>query len=143
MLYMCYNGFTIKINWLNIRHSKMEDVATELLYQATLTKTWLEALLVNWNKLALICFMVNSIASTKLETFESNILLEWGLSGTRKIFRVKLNIWKRKKCKVKYVKSVIMGRSRYERYKNVKLNKRQRSNERVQCHRTNSLPKGM
>ena len=54
----------------------MEDVATELLYQATLTKTWLEALLVNWKKLALICFMVNSIASTKLETFESNILLE-------------------------------------------------------------------
>ena len=62
----------------------------------------------------------------------------------RKIFRVELNIRKRKKiCRVKYVKNVIMGRSRYERYTNVKLNKRQRSNERVQCHRTNSLPKGM
>ena len=93
--------------------------------------------------LLLICFMVNSIASTKLETFESNILLEWGLSGTRKIFRVKLNIWKRKKCKVKYVKSVIMGRSRYDRYKNIKSNKRQWCNERVQCHRTKSLPKGI
>ena len=54
----------------------MEDVATELLYRATLTKTWLDTLLVNWSKLALICFMVNSIASTKIETFESNILLE-------------------------------------------------------------------
>ena len=52
------------------------------------------------------------------------------LSGMRKIFRLELNIWK-KWCKVKYVKSVIMGRSRYERYKNIKLNKRQRSNERV------------
>ena len=54
----------------------MKDVATEKLYRATSTKTWLDTQLINWSKLTLKCFMVNSIVSTKLETFESNILVE-------------------------------------------------------------------
>ena len=100
---MCYNGFTTKVNLicLDIGDSKTEDVATELLYRATLTKTWLEALLVNWNKLALVCFMVNSIASTKLETFESNILLEWGLIRGEKNIPHGVKYMKKKKNNVK------------------------------------------
>ena len=63
---MCYNGFTIKIKLIKYKRFKDGRCRYRIIVSSQ----------VNWNKLALICFMVNSIASTKLETFESNILLE-------------------------------------------------------------------
>ena len=63
---MCYNGLTIKIKLIKYKRFKDRRCRYRIIVSSQ----------VNWKKLALICFMVNSIASTKLETFESNILLE-------------------------------------------------------------------